>query len=110
MLERHPTIEVCGEASGGMAAVEMSLDLKPDLVILDISLPDMGGLTAGRLIKNSSPSTRLLVLSIHEDKQWVQTAMLIGAAGYVTKGDASKNLLKAVEAVLQDQIFFPALG
>jgi DNA-binding NarL/FixJ family response regulator len=110
LLGRNPDLEVCGEAAQAQETVDKTQDLKPDLVILDISLPDLGGLTAGHMIKQSSPATRILIFSIHEDKRWIQTAMLIGAAGYVTKGEAGSVLLKAVETVLQDKIFFPAVG
>src|ERR1700722_3871639 len=103
LLSHRPELEVCGEAAHGRETVEKTLELKPDLVILDISLPDLGGRAARSMIRQSSPATRILILSIHEGKQWIQTAMLIGASGYVTKGEAGSVLLKAVETVLQDQ-------
>jgi DNA-binding NarL/FixJ family response regulator len=109
LLAPHGQFEVCGEAAGGREAVDKTLELKPDLVILDIAMPDLGGLAAGQLIKQSLPETRIVFLSVHEDKQWIQTAALIGAAGYVMKTESAKVLVKAVVAVLQDQIFFPVL-
>lgn len=109
LLAANNELEVCGEADGGREAVQKALDLKPDLVILDIAMPDLSGLAAGQLIKQSLPDVRIVFLSVHEDKQWIQTAALIGARGYVTKSESSTVLLSAVDAVLQDQIFFPVV-
>ena len=109
LLAPHAEFEICGEAGGGREAVDKALALKPDLVILDIAMPDLGGLAAGQLIKQSLPETRIVFLSIHAEKQWIQTAALIGAAGYVTKAESATVLVNAVDRVLQDQIFFPVL-
>jgi DNA-binding NarL/FixJ family response regulator len=109
LLASRPEFEICGEAGGGREAVEKAAELKPDLIILDIAMPDLGGLAAGQMIKQSLPATRIVFLSVHEDKRWIQTAALIGAAGYVKKAESPAVLLSAVGAVLQDQIFFPVL-
>jgi len=109
LLERDAKWDICGEAASGREAVGKAMELKPDLIIMDIAMPDLGGVAAGQLIKKSLPDTRILFLTVHEDKRWVQTAALIGAAGFVTKTESPKVLLSAVDAVLQDQIFFPVL-
>jgi len=109
LLAPRADFEVCGEAGGGREAVEKALELKPDLIILDIAMPDLGGLAAGQLIKQSLPGARIVFLSVHEDRRWIQTAALIGARGYVKKTESASVLLSAVDAVLQDQIFFPVL-
>jgi NarL family two-component system response regulator LiaR len=109
LLAPHAEFEICGEAAGGREAVDKALELKPDLVILDIAMPDLGGLAAGQLIKQALPETRIVFLSMHVEKQWIQTAALIGAAGYVTKAESAAVLVSAVDRVLQDQIFFPVL-
>ncbi len=106
-LKARPDFEVCGEAANGKEAVEKFKELKPDLVILDITMPLMNGLEAARWILTSSPGTPVLILSVHKSRQVVQEARRIGVRGFVTKEDAVQNLVRAVDAVLQKQTFFP---
>lgn len=106
-LKARSDFEVCGEAANGKEAVEKFKELKPDLVILDITMPLLNGLEAARSIVSFSPSTPVLILSVHKSKQLVEEARRIGARGYVTKEDAVRNLVRAVDAVLQEGTFFP---
>jgi len=107
-LTARAGFEVCGEATNGKEAVEKFKELKPDLVILDITMPLMNGLEAARAIHAFSPETPLLILSVHKSKQLVEEARRIGVRGYVTKEDAVESLVKAVDAVLQERTFFPS--
>jgi DNA-binding NarL/FixJ family response regulator len=100
-------LEVCAEASNGKEAVEKTRELNPDLVILDITMPELNGLDAARQIRSFAPNLPILILSVHKSKQVVEEAKKIGVRGYVTKGDAIQKLLLAVDTVLQDQTFFP---
>jgi len=106
-LTSRAGFEVCGEAANGKEAVEKAKALQPDLIILDITMPLMNGLEAARVIRSFSPSTPVLILSMHNSKQLIEEAHRIGVDGYVTKEDAVQKLLQAAEAVLQDQTFFP---
>jgi two-component system nitrate/nitrite response regulator NarL len=106
-LASHPNLEVCAEAANGQEAVEKALELTPDLIILDITMPVLNGLDAARQIHKSSPQTPILILSVHKSKQLVEEAMKIGARGYVTKAEAGQKLMQAVDSVLQNQTFFP---
>jgi DNA-binding NarL/FixJ family response regulator len=99
--------EVCAEASNGKEAVEKARELNPDLVILDITMPELNGLDAARQIRSFAPNLPILILSVHKSKQVVEEAKKIGVRGYVTKGDAIQKLLLAVDTVLQDRTFFP---
>jgi DNA-binding NarL/FixJ family response regulator len=100
-------LEVCAEAANGKEAVEKVKELRPDLVILDITMPELNGLDAARQIRVLDPDLPILILSVHKSRQVVEEAKKIGVRGYVTKGDAIQKLLLAVDTVLQDQTFFP---
>ena len=100
-------VDVCAEASNGKEAVEKTRELNPDLVILDITMPELNGLDAARQIRSFAPNLPILILSVHKSKQVVEEAKKIGVRGYVTKGDAIQKLLLAVDSVLQNQTFFP---
>lgn len=106
-LESRKDFQVCAEATNGREAIEKTQELKPDLVILDITMPELNGLDAARKIREVSPDTAILILSVHKSKQLMEEAKKIGVRGYVTKGDAGQNLIIAAEAVLQNQTFFP---
>lgn len=100
-------LEVCAEAANGKEAVEKVKELNPDLVILDITMPELNGLDAARQIRVLYPNLPILMLSVHKSRQVVEEAKKIGVRGYVTKGDAIQKLLLAVDTVLQNQTFFP---
>jgi DNA-binding NarL/FixJ family response regulator len=100
-------LEVCAEASNGKEAVQKAKELNPDLVILDITMPELNGLDAARQIRSFAPNLPILILSVHKSRQVVEEAKKIGVRGYVTKGDAIQKLLLAVDTVLKDETFFP---
>ena len=106
-LMARSDFEVCGEAANGKEALEKFKELRPDLVILDITMPLMNGLEAARAIHSVSPNTPVLILSVHKSKQLIEEARRIGVRGYVTKEDAVQNIVQAVDAVLQERTFFP---
>ena len=98
--------EVCGEASTGREAVAAAATLNPDIVVMDISMPDITGLEATRQILKNQPGTEILILSIHESEQMIQDVLRAGARGYILKGDAGSDLIKALEAVREHKLFF----
>lgn len=101
-----PDWEVCGEASTGREAVTAAAGLKPDIVVMDISMPDMTGLDATREILKENPRTEVLVLSVHESEQMVHDVLAAGAHGYILKRDAGSELVTALEALRQHRLFF----
>ena len=106
ILLAHSNYDVCGEAVDGQDAVERARDLKPDVVVMDISMPKLNGFEATRLIRTMLPDTEVLILSQHESPQMVQQAFKAGARGYVTKSSVPKHLLSALDQVSRHQPFF----
>jgi DNA-binding NarL/FixJ family response regulator len=96
---------VIGEAANGQEAVEKTHKLKPDVAILDVSMPDLDGLQATRQIRETSPNTKVVVLTMHESDQMVHRVLEAGALGYVLKSDLAANLVKAVKDVSAGRLF-----
>ena len=107
ILQSRGDVEICGQAANGREAVQKTGELKPDLVLLDITMPVLDGLSAAREIRKLFPRVVILFLSIHEGKQMEDLAKLSGASGYVSKTSGSEVLLKAVDIVAGKGSFFP---
>jgi DNA-binding NarL/FixJ family response regulator len=106
LLEMQPGIEVAAEATNGSEALNLVRKLKPDLVVLDLTMPDMNGLEVARAIKEESIATDLLVLTMHFSEEVAREALRCGAMAYVLKSDADTDLLAAVDHVRHRQPFF----
>ncbi len=106
LLRAQPDWEVCGEASDGREAVEKAVALKPEIIILDIGMPNLNGLEATRQILKANPQTRVLILTLYDSDQVVQEVLGAGARGFLLKSDAARDLVAAVEAVRRDKIYF----
>ena len=100
-LAKRPELQVVGEASDGLEAVQKAEHLQPDLIILDIGLPTLNGIEAAKRIHSVIPTAKILFLTQNDDTDVIRAALSNGAKGYVLKVDANKQLLHAVEAVLQ---------
>jgi DNA-binding NarL/FixJ family response regulator len=99
ILEKQKNVEVIGEASDGRTAVEMARTLVPDVVAMDVSMPDLNGVEATRQIKAENPAVKVIALSRHGDAQYVHRMLEAGASGYVLKSGAYEELRRAIEAV-----------
>src|ERR1700730_11169463 len=97
LLESQPGWEVSGEAARGREAVDLVRRLQPDIVVMDLSLPELNGLDATRQILKESPHSEVLVLTMHHSEELARNALQAGARGYVLKSDADQNLIAAVE-------------
>lgn len=106
LLESHVGWEVCGEARDGREAVECASRLKPDVLLLDIGMPNLNGLDAARQILAMTPEARILILTIHDSEQVVREVLAAGARGFLLKSDAGRDLVAAVEAVQHRRTFF----
>lgn len=103
LVESH--YEVVGSAEDGQALTEAALRLKPDLVVLDVSMPIMNGIDAGRAIKKALPSTRLVFLSMHANAVYLRKALEAGASGYVLKSGAAEELLAGIEQACRGKVY-----
>jgi DNA-binding NarL/FixJ family response regulator len=104
-LSTKPELNIIGEVSDGLEAVQKALELQPGLIVLDIGLPGLNGIEAARRIRKLSPKSTILFLSQESSAEIVQEALSIGALGYVVKAHAARDLLIAVEAVLRNEQF-----
>ena len=100
ILERQPHFKVCGEAPDGAKAIEDARRLKPDVVVLNVSMPILNGMDAARKIKTELPETAIVILSSNADKHFVEEAKSIGARAYVAKTKAAEGLVTAIEAAI----------
>jgi DNA-binding NarL/FixJ family response regulator len=106
LIELHPGWEVCGEAKDGREAVEKARELKPDVVVMDIGMPELNGLEATRQILKAARRTEVLMLTAHESEQLVREVLEAGAHGYVLKSAAGRDLVNAIEALSKREAFF----
>jgi len=100
ILQNSPEWEFCGEAENGQEAVQLAGKLKPEIIIMDVSMPVLNGLEATRIIHHIMPSTKILLLTLHSSTELVRSAFRAGARGYVLKSDAEQELMKALSVVL----------
>jgi DNA-binding NarL/FixJ family response regulator len=107
-LEKQPGLQVIGEVSDGLEAVQRAEELHPDLIVLDIGLPNLNGIEAARRIRERVPKAKILFVSENRSSDIIEGALRTGASGYVVKSAAARELLPAVEAVLQGQRFVGA--
>lgn len=106
MLRESGDCDVVAEAADGMEAVERALEVRPDVAVLDLTMPRLGGLEAVRRIHEKLPDTRILVLTVHEEQEYVVPIVKAGAAGYLVKDSAVSELLAAVRALSRGQGYF----
>src|SRR6187455_470723 len=99
VLEAHPGFEVVGTADNGVEAVALAHSLHPDVAVLDVAMPVLNGLDATREIRAGCPGTEIVILSMHEGEDYLREALRAGAAGYVLKRAAAKELVGAIQAV-----------
>lgn len=103
VLQSEPDIELVGEAGRGDEAIDLATQLKPDVIIMDISLPDMSGIEATKKIKKAVPDTHIIGLTMHEEEPYVLELLKAGADAYIVKRSAAADLVNAIRAVMQGQ-------
>lgn len=106
VVQSSPHFEICGEVSDGRQAVQAAAQLKPDIVVLDIGMPQLNGLDATRQIVQHDRKVKVLVLTMHESEQIVRDVLAAGARGYLLKSDAGRDLIAALEALASKKTFF----
>lgn len=106
LLQSHEGWEICGEAKTGREAVTKAEELKPDILVLDIGMPDLNGVEAARRIRKISPNTEILILSMHYSDQLIREIVDAGVRGYIVKSDSDRDLNMAVETLAKHKPFF----
>jgi two-component system response regulator NreC len=111
LLESQENLKIVGEASSGAQALELCSQLHPDVIVMDISLPDASGIEITRLIKQTMPDVKVIALTIHEDQEYFFEMLKAGASGYVPKRAAPEELVSAIWAAHMDEVYiFPSLA
>ncbi len=105
-LETYAHIDVIGEARNGHEALQLAAELKPDIVLMDINMPELNGLDATELFKERMPEIKLLILSMHDNREYISSALRYGARGYVLKDVPSQEIVTAIEAVHRGGTYF----
>jgi len=105
LLSAEPEIEVIDEASNGDQALSLASELKPDVILLDISMPGLTGIEVTRRLKKMLPETRILILTVHEDESLLQEAIQAGASGYIVKRAVESELIDAIRAVWRGDLY-----
>lgn len=111
LLEIEEDIRILGEAANGAEAIDLALESRPDVIVMDITMPMMDGFEATRRLREQCPECKVLALTVHEDKQYFFEMMKAGAKGYITKKSAAEELVSAIRAVAGGNVYLqPALA
>ena len=105
LLETHPGWECCAEADSGEEAIHAAAEFKPDVIIMDVSMPGMGGVKATKIIHESLPAIRVVLLTLHKSTALLRAGLSSGAIGYVLKSDGEDELIGALEAANRGEIY-----
>lgn len=109
ILESHEDWEICGEASDGRAAVDLAIKLMPDVVVMDLSMPELSGLEATRRIRRAAPDTAALIFTARESVELICDAVAAGARGYILKSESEPRIIEAIDALARRQPYFTPL-
>jgi len=106
LLEAQPNWQVCAEAADGRDVVKGASALKPDVIVLDIAMPNLNGLEAARQLLKMDPAARVLILTLHDSEQVIREVLSAGARGFMLKSDAARDVVSAVDAIRQGRTYF----
>ena len=105
LLRSEPTLELVGEATGGYETLELVGRTYPDILVLDLSMPDLDGIAVTRKIKSQFPDLRILILTVHEDEALLREAIKAGASGYILKRAAEAELISAIHIIMRGDLY-----
>lgn len=104
LIESEPDMSVIGEANDGHTAVKLAIQLKPDIILMDLAMPLLNGLEATRQIKKQNPQAKILILTMHENEEYIRQVLVAGAMGYILKDAAARELLGAIRSVYKGEV------
>jgi two-component system, NarL family, response regulator NreC len=105
LLEKHPEFEVVGEADNGRTAIALAQQLQPDVMIIDVTMPDLNGIDATELLMEKNPALKIIGLSMHFEKRFIARMLAAGASGYLRKACASEDIILAIHTILKGKYF-----
>ena len=105
LIQAEATMELVGEATGGYEAIDLAEKLQPDVLVLDLSMPDLDGISVTKKIRSQYPNLRILILTIHEDEALLRAALKAGAGGYILKHAAESELIAAINTILRGDLY-----
>jgi len=105
LLEKHDEFDVVGQAEDGLEAVRLAVELTPDVIVMDVNMPQMNGIEAAREIRRKSPATKIIALSMHNRTQYVLDMLEAGASGYILKTRAVQEVIPAIESVMEGDVY-----
>jgi DNA-binding NarL/FixJ family response regulator len=105
LLNRNPRVEIIGEAHDGRTALQMAIELQPSILVLDFSMPDLNGVEVTKRLLAERPHSKVIVLTVHEDRSYLRKLIEVGAVGYVLKRSAADDLLRAIQAVAAGGVY-----
>ncbi len=105
LLQNEPNIEVVGQADNGRDAIELAKELQPDVVIMDVAMPDVSGIEATRELLNAVPTSKVVALSMHSDQRFVAGMLAVGASGYLLKNAAFEELALSIRTVVANELY-----
>ncbi len=105
LLDKQPNMSVAGEAENGRRAVQLAIECQPDVIVMDITMPDMNGMEAAQQLSRELPNSKIIALSMHSDKRFVAGMLKAGAAGYLLKNSAFDELIDAIHTVLSGETY-----
>lgn len=105
LIQSEPRLELIGEAAGGVEAIELVAETSPDILLLDLSMPDLDGIAVTKKLKPKYPELRILILTIHEDEALVREAIKAGASGYILKRAAESELVSAINVLMRGDMY-----
>ncbi|MBV9994329.1 MAG: response regulator transcription factor [Caulobacteraceae bacterium] len=106
VIQAHPSWQVCGEASDGQQALDLAIKEKPDIIVLDVALPQLNGVALTRRLHRECPNTRVLLFTMHDDDETISTGLAAGARGFVLKSDSESHLEAAISALGANRPYF----
>lgn len=108
LLDKHPGFEVIAQASDGRTALKLLEEMSPNVMVIDIAMPGMNGIEAAKRIKNEYPDVKIIALSMHSDRQYIEGMLKAGASGYLLKDCAFEELISAIRTVVENHIYLSA--